>query len=444
MLEISNVNVQSPRFKASSQMQAPQMQLQPMGRDTFELMHAQKKEKSKDNWMKAGVLAGVACAVIFGIQALTGRANLKIAKEVAEKRMKALEAQTKVMETQNTRLTKEIERLVKDMNKTGESAKEASEEGVQKLKDSFVDLSKNDNIVGIDDPSLTESFRKWADDVVKGANAPTEVSELFGEASPNMIFMHGGSGVGKTYNADVILKALGAQRTKKQFSNFSSKYVGETSVEITKFFNEIEKLLQENPDKRYGIVFDEFETLAHDITKLGEGREHLKENRTAMLNGIDQVRKYKNFYMVASSNVGIKGIDEAIARRFGQNLEIEYPNQIALKASLKTQLKNFGIVKDDFFTSQEKEINAFLDEVYRRHGGHGDIENIAKSAINKSKTKFMDRCVAEGAMDANYKVIDKAKFDKLVSESKFETNDLVEALNEIGKLAGERQNIPNP
>ena len=423
MLQVSATNPQT--FKAQNVQNPYQIasypRIAPMNADTYQSMALAKKEKSKEKWQKAGIIAQIGLAAAFGIMAFTGLAKFFGGGKLNKAMIKATNAQEKYFNS-----------MLKPNNK------EVSEEAVKKLEEQFVDLSNRSDIVGIDDLSLTESFRKWAKGVVTGANAPKDLADLFGESSSNMIFMYGGSGVGKTYNADVILKALGAQRIKKQFSNFSSKYIGETAVEITKFFNELERILQKNPDKRYGVVFDEFETLANNIKNLGEGKEHLKENRTAILNGLDQVRKYKNFYMISSSNVPISQIDEAIARRIGTNIEIDYPTTKALLASLKTQLKRFGIIKDDFFTSNEHQIQAFLDNVYSRKGGHGDIENVVNAAINKSKTKFMDRCIKEGAMDANYKVIDKAKYTQLRDQCKFDVSDLEEALKDIGKLAGER------
>lgn len=413
MLAVSNV---SPSFKNTNAVRYPSRQYDPRLQQQV-LM--QQEANKKDKWQKAGVIAQIGLAAAFVTMAITSLLNHKANKTM-------LKAQTEYF-----------------LSHKKDNELKITEDVMKKFKEEFVDLSKNKGIVDIADESLPKSFRDWAKDIVEGAQTPKAINEFFGtEATPNMIYMYGGSGVGKTYNADVLLKALGAERIKRQFSSYSSKYIGETSVNITTFFNQIEKMLQENPSKKIGIVLDEFETLAHSIEKLGENQTHLKENRTALLNGIDQIRKYPNVYIVASSNVPLETgqIDKAIARRFGKNLEIEYPTVKALLASLKTQLKNCKGVKNgsyDFFAQQEREINEFLETMHRRKGGHGDVETIVKEAINKARIETKERAITEGAIDKTGKILDQAKLDKVLKETKFDIKYLKEALAGIGKLAGE-------
>lgn len=413
MLAVSNV---SPSFKNTNAVRYPSRQYDP--RLQQQVLMQQEADK-KNKWQKAGVIAQIGLAAAFVTMAITGLLTHKANKTM-------LKAQTEYF-----------------LSHKKDNESKITEEMMKKFKEEFVDLSKNKGIVDIADESLPKSFRDWAKDIVEGAQTPKAINEFFGtEATPNMIYMYGGSGVGKTYNADVLLKALGAERIKRQFSSYSSKYIGETSVNITTFFNQIEKMLQENPNKKFGIVLDEFETLAHSIEKLGENQTHLKENRTALLNGIDQIRKYPNVYIVASSNVPLETgqIDKAIARRFGKNLEIEYPTVKALLASLKTQLKNCKGVKNgsyDFFAQQEREIKEFLETMHRRRGGHGDVETIVKEAINKARIETKERAITEGAIDKTGKILDQAKLDKVLNETKFDIKYLKEALAGIGKLAGE-------
>ena len=413
MLAVSNV---APSFKNTNAVRYPSRQYDPRLQQQV-LM--QQEANKKDKWQKAGVIAQIGLAAAFVTMAITSLLNHKANKAMLKAQAEYFSSHKKDNELKIT------------------------EDVIKKFKEEFVDLSKNKGIVDITDESLPKSFRDWAKDIVEGAQTPKAINEFFGtEATPNMIYMYGGSGVGKTYNADVLLKALGAERIKRQFSSYSSKYIGETSVNITTFFNQIEKMLQENPNKKIGIVLDEFETLAHSIEKLGEHQTHLKENRTALLNGIDQIRKYPNVYIVASSNVPLETgqIDKAIARRFGKNLEIEYPTVKALLASLKTQLKNCKGVKNgsyDFFAQQEREINEFLETMHRRKGGHGDVETIVKEAINKARIETKERAITEGAIDKTGKILDQAKLDKVLKETKFDIKYLKEALAGIGKLAGE-------
>ena len=103
-------------------------------------------------------------------------------------------------------------------------------------------------------------------------------------------------------------------------------------------------------------------------------------------------------------------------------------------------MKNCKGVKNgsyDFFVQQEREINEFLETMHRRRGGHGDVETIVKEAINKARIETKERAITEGAIDKTGKILDQAKLDKVLKETKFDIKYLKEALEGIGKLAGE-------
>ena len=372
--------------------------------DVVEISTAKKKQKNNEKWAKVSIIAQVVLAI--GCLSMVGLALCP--------------------------------NLINKITSRG---------SVKKLQKEFVDLSKDKGIVDIDDPSLAKSFQEWAKEIVDGAKTPKVINDFIGnESTPNMVFMSGGSGVGKTYNADVLLKALGAQRIKRQFSNYSSKYIGETSVNLTKFFDDFDKILEKNPNKKYGMVLDEFETLAHNIEELSSKDNHLKENRTAILNGLDKIRKRPNVYIVATSNVPLESgsIDKAIARRFGKNIEIEYPNKEALKSSLKIQLdnqmKNKKLVKNDnfdLFKDENGELNVFLENLVDRKGGHGDVENIVREAINKLRIDINNTAIQLGYLDKNGNILNKPALDKYLEGQSFKVKYLQEALDKIGKLAGE-------
>ena len=122
---------------------------------------------------------------------------------------------------------------------------------LKKLKDEFIDLSRDNRIVGIDDKSIDPTYRKWAKGIINALRRPKELAEFTAsDTIPNSYYVFGPSGTGKTYNADVLLKELGAKRIKRTYSDFGSKWVSETATNITTFFNNIETLLKENPKER--------------------------------------------------------------------------------------------------------------------------------------------------------------------------------------------------
>lgn len=427
----------NPTFKSTTQTQRqvnPQM-IRSMSRDEFELMQAQKKEKNKQAWYKAGIIGGCVLAVAFATQAVISVLTHKTNKKIAAATIEAMNSQVKANLAQAKYFSKE---------KAGnQRTKEQIAKAAEDLYKQFEDLSTNKNIVGIADDSLTPEFKKWADELVSNQGLPKELTEVFGEeAGSNWIYLYGGSGTGKTYDGDVILKALGAKRVKKQFSNFSSKYIGETSVELTKFFEDLACMLEKHPDEKFGVTLDEFETLAKNIENMTKQESHLEQNRTAIINGFDMLKKFKNLYMVASSNVGPKSerIDGAIARRFGRNLEITYPTVQALDASAETHLRRFNIKLDPAERKQ------FAEELHRRIAGHGDVETVVESAVVKARQAMKDQCIAEGAMkkleNGGYEVINQEKLNEITQrfKDKFDINYLLDALKEKGQTAGEMGN----
>ena len=77
---------------------------------------------------------------------------------------------------------------------------------------------------------------------------------------------------------------------KPYFSDISSAYIGESAVNISKKFKEFAKLAQKNPNKKYVVAFNEIDSLINNIDKLGANNQHLGQNRTAFLNGLDFIR----------------------------------------------------------------------------------------------------------------------------------------------------------
>jgi len=436
-------------FKAYTQAAQPQQAYayQPVRRDSYEAV-AQKQE-NRDKWMKTGVIAGVAVAVAFVLQAIGNLRTSKANRMLIDESIKATKEQAKSFSEQAKYFAEQLKK-----EPTSRRTAEQIKADAETLEAKFEDLSERTDIVDLNDESLTDGFRKWAKGLLSTLTRPEAYKRKFGnkKAGQNFIYMYGGSGTGKTYNAEVLFKALGAKRLKMQFSDVSSKYIGETSVQITQLFENLEYILKNNPDKKYGLSLDEFETLAKNIEKMTDQESHLEQNRTALINGLDRVRKYKNLYIVASSNVGPKSgkIDGAIARRFGKNIQIEYPTKKALKASLRSQFKAQeaeGLIKDgdfDFFAQNKKEIDKFVETLNQRYAGHGDVETIVSEAISKAENALNEICRKEGAIeqlpDGSWKILDAAKQEKLTEQFRFEMKYLQEALDEKGMFAGEMGN----
>jgi len=316
------------------------------------------------------------------------------------------------------------------------------------FKKEFVSLADKKGIVSADSKSIDSGFRSFINDLkISQIETPEEMYKFLGEQStPNMILLTGGSGVGKSYNADVACKELGWKRLRRQFSDISSKYIGETSKEVQKLFESIEKVLKKNPNEDFCLVLDEADSLFVPLEKLGgEGQEYLTQMRSALLNGLDSVRKYKNFHMIATTNARLESgmLDKAIVRRIGNNYELPYPTTEALLESLKTHMQDFPYIKHgdfDFFKNKESEITTFLNGMQKRRAGHGDIETLAKNVNTKYRRFITEEAIKQGAIKQNgnkYEIIDNAILQKIYSGNPISVEYLTEALKTQGTLAGE-------
>lgn len=418
MQNVSGLNsVQQPvvSFKKQQNPYYPQTGM-PMSNDSYQRMAAMERAQTQERRDKARTAASIITAAAFATWAVVSLLKHKYEKN---------------MLIEQTKYFKEAREKTSGEGKSKEIAEKAKQ-----LYEQFKDLSKDEKIVSKDNASIDEGFREFINNVKLSADAPKEIIESVGdEATSNMIIITGRSGYGKTYDADVLAKELGAVRIKRQFSSFSSKYVGETAVNVTNEFNAIEKLLKEHPDQRFCYVLDEADSLFTPLEQIPEHSPGLKETRSAILNAIDQVRGYPNFFMVATTNAEIeKGmIDEAVQRRFAFNYKIKNPNVEALRASHKTHLRGVKGI-DDLLNSPG--FTEYLTKLYDKGAGHGDVENLTKSVKTRRKAKLVELGKEAGCIDKTTgKCTDHEALKQLIDANPPTIDDFNTALEKIGKLA---------
>jgi len=155
----------------------------PMNRDMYEKMQAEKKEKNKQAWYKAGIIGGCVLAAAFATQAIIAVATYKTNKLVNEARIQTLNAQRENFLAQ----TKDI------LNKDEEGVKEA-------IKNVFEDISKADKI---DDLALSKELTEFINTFKNSVENPEMVLERGGDFI-NSILFYGPPGTGKTTIAKAI------------------------------------------------------------------------------------------------------------------------------------------------------------------------------------------------------------------------------------------------
>ncbi len=329
---------------------------------------AAKKEKSKERWYKTGIVAQVGLAVAFGIMAIGTIIGLK---------------------------------------RGGASG--ASKNN----KLAWKDIAKEVNFPSLNDDSVNPKVREFIKSMKDQTDFSPKLCKAAGIENPEQcLLMYGPSGTGKTFSAKMLAKELGAQYTEVQFADVSSPYVGQTSVEIQNVFKQLKDTASKNPDKKYLVAFNEIDALLVPREKCGSNNLHLAENRTAFLNGLDDIAGLKNIKIVGTTNVDPKSgnLDKASLSRFKNMIEIDLPTKTELKAALKFHLKTAeNVEKHKFFDNNKKEIDKFIDKLHDNKYSQRDVEDLAA----KARRNF-------GAEIKNSTNVDGEKFDIKYLEKAFE------------------------
>lgn len=368
---MTQINTQTPiRLKANDyQVNYNNRYTPPMPEDSpmddvfmmqaMEQQKAVKKEKSKENWNKAGIMAQIGLASAFlgilGIQLY--------------------------------------------------SLKKGSGSGAIKAnKLEWKNIAKDTKFPKLEDDCVNPKVREFIKTMKKSAGLSEKAAKMAGVKRPEQcILMYGPSGTGKTFSAKMLAKEIGAEYTEVQFADVSSPYIGQTSVEIQNVFKKLKKQAEKNPDKKFLVGFNEIDALLVPREKCGSNNLHLAENRTAFLNGLDDIANLKNLKIVGTTNVHPESgnLDKASLSRFKNMIEISLPTEKELKASLKFHLKDSeSITKQKFFENNKNEIDKFVAKLHKNKYSQRDVADLA----DKARNEFAN--VLEGSKD-----IDAEKFD---------------------------------
>ena len=403
MIEISNVNVQSPRFKASPQTQAPQLQLPPMGRDTFELMQAQKQSDKKDKWMKAGVIAGVGCAVAFGIQALIGLATHKVNKQVAAEQMKTLKAQAEYF------------------------AKQGSEKTEQAVKNIYEDISK---ATKIEDMALSKELKDLAQQIKYTVENRETIIERGGE-TVNSILFYGPPGTGKTTVAKAISNMFpNAKFATLDVTKMKDKYVGETEKNINAIIDKIcadADVMYKKYEEELGNV------IGKDVVERSNEKEIAEAIAKARKEG-KQIPEQERIFVFADEIDSVMMIDTGSCAKISNDMLNEFKKGFTEKLGKRKNIITLGATNLEIdakkaATSDGKMLDKPMLDRFDLHirVGNPNAEQLKQTMVKRYAEKSL--------VQDELKNIDSAQLDELC---KFlETHDIsFRKLNAILKKAG--------
>ena len=404
MLEVPSVNVERPNFKADTYQRPPQQApLPPMGRDSFELMNAQKKADSKDKWMKAGVIAAVACAGAFVFQAITGHAVGKAQKEALREAAKASKAQAEYF------------------------AKQGTEKTEQAIKNIYEDISK---ATRIEDMALSDDLKELAEQIKYTVENRETIIERGGE-TVNSILFYGPPGTGKT----TIAKAISNMFPKAKFATLDvtkmkDKYVGETEKNINAIIDKIcadADAMMEKYNKELG------EVIGKDIVERGNEKEIAEAIAKARKEG-KQIPEMERIFVFADEIDSVMMVDTGSGAKISNDMLNEFKKGFTEKLGKRRNVITLGATNLEIdakkaATADGKQLDRpMLD----RFDLHIRVGNPTAGQLKQTMTK---RYAQKSLVDDALKDVNSAQLDELCQF--LEAHDIsFRKLNAILKKAG--------
>ena len=321
---------------------------------------AAKKEKSKENWSKAGVIAQVGIAVGIIGSALATIFSAKMTK-------KAL---------------------------TG--VKEESKKLIDTLKP--VDVSKEKTF---DELTLGPEMKKVVEDM-KTRIERAEALKKKGSKGGSGIMLYGEPGGGKNAYVYALTKYMqekfpGSELYEMNVLKLTDKYVGETENNIMGFVEQMVEQAKANPKKKYIVFMDEFDSIARkedgNNIKMGEKFQNAFKTTLTKLTACD------NIQVIAATNKAEKDaalnkvLDEAILNRFPQKVFIPLPSKDQLKNAIVAHYKSLpqDVVDKELTDINNSKLDSICRDIAKKsnHASFRDLQYIFEHArvISESGTR---------------------------------------------------------
>ena len=324
---------------------------------------AAKKEKSKENWNKAGVIAQAAIAL-----GIIGSALATIFS--AKMRSKALAGIS--------------------------GAKEESKKLIDTLKP--VDVSKEKNF---EELTLGPEMKKVVEDM-KTRIERAEALKKKGSKGGSGIMLYGEPGGGKNAYVYALTKYMqekfpGSELYEMNVLKLTDKYVGETENNIMGFVEQMVEQAKANPKKKYIVFMDEFDSIARkedgNNIKMGEKFQNAFKTTLTKLTACD------NIQVIAATNKAEKDaalnkvLDEAILNRFPQKVFIPLPSKDQLKNAVVAHYKSLpqDVVDKELTDINSSKLDSICRDIAKKsnHASFRDLQYIFEHArvISESGTR---------------------------------------------------------
>ncbi|MES0492006.1 MAG: ATP-binding protein [Leptospirales bacterium] len=214
----------------------------------------------------------------------------------------------------------------------------------------------------MDDIVLSDENRSVMDEILQEHNRG-DILKLHGLQPTDRILFYGPPGCGKTITAEAFAFELERPLAILRIDSIVSSYLGETSSNLRKVFDFIEK-------KRMVVLFDEFDAIGRERADTSEHGE-IKRVVNALLQIFDG---YSGESILIAATNHETNLDSAVWRRFEEILSFKLPNREQIKKLLELKLK--GVRRD---------LHVEIDELSKCFKGmsHADIERVIRRGIKE-------------------------------------------------------------
>ena len=207
------------------------------------------------------------------------------------------------------------------------------------------------------------------------------------------IMLYGEPGGGKnafTYALTKYYQKLfpGSELIMVDVNKFKGMYNGETENNIIRFVEEIQKRAGNNPNKKYLIYLDEFDSIARKVT--GANAESAASFQNAFKTTLNNLFEIPNVQVIAATNKAAKGqpieklLDEAIVNRFAEKIHVPLPTKEAIKTSFIEHFSKLPkeVVDPELLNANSKKLDAFCEYIVQdsHHASFRDFNYILNQA----------------------------------------------------------------
>ena len=260
-----------------------------------------------------------------------------------------------------------------------------------------------DNEKGFRLLSTKKYFLNWEDAILE-SDAEDSLKQIFKELQredvlgtyglkpKQKILFYGPPGTGKTLSAKILSSVIGYPTVIVNFESIISSYLGETSSNLRKVFDFIEK-------GRWLVLFDEFDIIGK---QRDDPTEH-GEIKRVVNNFMLMLEHYEGESIIVAASNHPHLLDIGVWRRFDEVIYFGLPNKIARKKLFEKYLKVMTKENDVEFDTLVSEAEGFSGSDIEqtclnalRRSILADKKSISMSELKQSIAKQKDKLKAIG------------------------------------------------